>query len=188
MSPCLSCQKGNIRRSRLMTDAFGTLFVLQLLPCRRQTMQTVRRTGNRSNRLQNGIRILRRHLEELLGARLSVERLNRTQIRVQLVDELMQRLIGELVRDIVRRISSKRIRQRLRPIQLPQPPLQVLGISDFHVQRKARIRQNINHAAIEHKTSLLFVKKAPRFDNEGPLSVTRNTRGPTHRQTTLLPP
>ena len=58
----------------------------------------------------------------------------------------MERLVRQLVVHVVGRVRPKRVRKRLRAVELMEPTLQVARVTNLHVLREARVGEDIDDA------------------------------------------
>lgn len=94
-------------------------------------MESLFRTGNMRNRFQNLIGVFRRHLKELSCPSLPVEGIDRTQSRVQLIQQTVQSPVRQAAVHFIRSVGPKGVRERRGTVELTKSFLQIVRITDF---------------------------------------------------------
>ena len=109
-------------------------------------LQTLLRSADFCDALQQAVRILRRHGVKLLHPLTAIEGFDGAKVGIQPVDQLVQFLIGQSAFNLIDSISPKSKGDRFAAVQLLQPTLQILCIPDLDIIRKGWIGQNIDNA------------------------------------------
>lgn len=135
-----------VRRS---TRLFRFCLVRHFLSRRSHPMESPFRTGNMRNRFQNLIGVFRGHLKELSCPSLPVEGFDRTQIRVQLIQQTVQSPVRQAAVHFIRSVGPKGVRERRGTVELTKSFLQIVRITDFYVLRETRIGKDVDDACHE---------------------------------------
>ena len=125
--------EGRLALFVLGVDLLGGFLCLLLSLVHGDPFQLIRAAVDLCDSLQDGIGVLRRHGVELTHALFPVEVFDGTQVGIQLVDNTVNFQIRKPGVDLIRRINPECKGNALTPIELLQPLVDIVCISNFNI-------------------------------------------------------